>query len=98
LRRRSHERRTLPLPPVLIVRSQRTGFSGAGPRRTWVQSASSSSARIIASAVVDPWPISERSMVSVTTLSRSIETHALGANGWGVPLAASSARAQPGGR
>ena len=51
LRRMSHDVRTLVLPPVDIRRDQPAGFSGTGPIFTFDQSASSSSATIIASAV-----------------------------------------------
>ncbi len=60
-------------------RDQAAGFSGIGPRRTWDQSASSSSARIIASPVCDPWPISHLSIVSVTRPSVPTRSQALGA-------------------
>src|SRR5690349_1581524 len=45
------------------------------------QSASSSSARIMARAVRTPWPISERCTVSVTELSGSILINRFGWNG-----------------
>src|SRR3989442_9410112 len=45
------------------------------------QSASSSSASSIGSAVVTPWPISERSTITSTLSSAPMRSHALGANG-----------------
>src|SRR3989441_3249913 len=55
--------------------------AGADSIRTFDQSASSSSARSIGSAVVTPWPISERSTTTSTLSSAPIRSHALGANG-----------------
>src|SRR5690349_19158815 len=60
-------------------RDQPAGFSGTGPSRTFDQSASSSSARIIASPVWDPWPISDLSTVSVTMPLVPTRSQALGA-------------------
>src|SRR2546421_389581 len=57
--------------------------AGADSIRTFDQSASSSSARSIGSAVVTPWPISERSTTTSTLSSAPIRSHALGANGAG---------------
>src|SRR5207237_7885049 len=55
--------------------------AGADSILTLVQSASSSSATSIGSAVATPWPISERSTTMSTLLSGLIRSHALGANG-----------------
>src|SRR5437016_9708596 len=55
--------------------------AGANSILTLVQSASSSSATSIGSAVATPWPISERSTTMSTLLSGLIRSHALGANG-----------------
>ena len=79
LRNGSHELRMALLPPVRIVRDHATGFSGTGPSRTVDQSASSSSARIMASPVCEPWPISDLSTVKVTMPSVPTRTQALGA-------------------
>src|SRR5207249_3961985 len=81
LRSGSHELRIALLPPVRIVRDHPAGFSGMGPSRMVDQSASSSSARIRASPVWEPWPISDRSIVSVTIPSAPMRNQALGANG-----------------
>src|SRR2546428_14191070 len=62
-------------------RDQPAGFSTVVPRRTVAQSASSSSATNIARAVGAPWPISERSMVTVTVPSGAMASQALGAKG-----------------
>ena len=67
------------LPPVDMRRDQPAGFSGIGPRRIVDQSASSSSARIMARPVCDPWPISDLSIVRVTLPSVPMRSHALGA-------------------
>src|SRR5436190_23707894 len=55
--------------------------AGAHSISTLVQSASSSSAMSIGSAVLTPWPISERSTTMSTLLSGLIRSHALGAKG-----------------
>src|SRR5256885_10228486 len=65
----------------ILMRDQPAGFSGMGPSRMVDQSASSSSARIRASPVWEPWPISDRSIVSVTIPSAPMRNQALGANG-----------------
>src|SRR5881227_3489356 len=75
-------------------RDQPAGFSGTGPSRTVDQSASSSSARIIARPVCDPWPISDLSTVRVTMPSVPTRSHALGAKPG--PAAAGSAPAAAG--
>src|SRR2546425_9795862 len=62
-------------------RDQAAGFSTVVPRRTVAQSASSYSATSIARAVGAPWPISERSMVTVTVPSGAMASQAFGANG-----------------
>ena len=81
LRSGSHELRIALLPPVRMMRDHPAGFSGMGPSRMVDQSASSSSARIRASPVWEPWPISDRSIVSVTIPSAPMRNQALGANG-----------------
>src|SRR2546430_16967368 len=68
--------------------------AGANSIFTLVQSASSSSARSIGSAVVTPWPISGRSTTSSTLLSGLIRSHALGAKG----AAGAAAKRPPAGR
>jgi len=78
LRSVSHDDRTLREPPVDIGRDHAAGFSGTGPSWTLDQSASSSSARIMASAVCGPWPISDLSIVSVTIPSLPTRSQALG--------------------
>src|SRR5258706_16205554 len=69
----------LPLP--LVVWLPNAGSALACSILTLVQSASSSSARIIASAVRTPWPTSERCTVRVTVPSASMLTKRFGANG-----------------
>ncbi len=66
------------LPPV----SWRPNFTSAGAVFTWMddQSASSSSARIIASAVRTPCPISVREAVTVTWPVSSICRYMFGSN------------------
>src|SRR6266700_704005 len=81
LRSGSHELRIAVLPPVDMRRDHPAGFSGTGPRRTVDQSASSSSARIMASPVWAPWPISDLAIVSVTIPLVPMRTQSLGANG-----------------
>src|SRR5256885_2243058 len=81
LRSRSHDVRIAVLPPVDMRRDHPAGFSGTGPSRTVDQSASSSSARIMARPVCEPWPISDLSTVSVTIPSEPMWIQALGENG-----------------
>src|SRR2546430_10419190 len=88
----SHELRIALLPPVRIVRDHPAGFSGMGPSRIADQSASSSSARIMARPVCDPWPISDLSSVRVTMPSVPMRTQALGANGAALVPGAAFAR------
>ena len=80
------------LPPVDMRRDQPAGFSGTGPSRIVDQSASSSSARIMARPVWDPWPISDLSTVSVTVPSVPTRSQALGAKGASPVAGAASAR------
>src|SRR5262245_35482117 len=54
-----------------------SSVAGASLTRTIVQSASISSAAIIASAVCDPWPISQCGTRTVTTLSGVTVIHVL---------------------
>ena len=55
--------------------------AGANSMRTVDQSASSSSAISIGSAVETPWPISERSTMTRMLSSAPMRSHAFGANG-----------------
>src|SRR5207249_1907275 len=96
LRSGSHELRIALLPPVRMMRDQPAGFSGMGPSRMVDQSASSSSARMRASPVWEPWPISDRSIVSVTIPSAPMRNQALGANGGGATAVAKAASARHG--
>src|ERR1051325_1684590 len=80
LRSGSHDVRIAVLPPVDIRRDHPAGFSGTGPSRTWDQSASSSSASIIARPVCEPWSISDLSTVRVTEPSVAMRIQALGEN------------------
>ena len=81
------------LPPVDMRRDHPAAFSGTGPSRTVDQSASSSSARIMASPVCDPWPISDLSTVKVTMPSVPTRTQALGASGASAGRGAGTRRA-----
>src|SRR2546427_11152267 len=78
-------------------RDQAAGFSTVVPTRTVAQSASSSSATSIARAVGAPWPISERSMVTVTVPSGAMASQAFGANGSAESARASRRRGGGGG-
>jgi hypothetical protein len=65
----SHDPRTLELPPVPCKPNtglKYAGAAGANSVRIFFQSRSSSSARIMGSAVEIPWPISDLSISSVT--------------------------------
>ena len=78
----------LVLPPVEIARTQRLGSSGGGRMRTRRQSASSSSARIIGSAVLVPCPISASSTITETLPSVATRTQAAGCSPGGAAPAA----------
>jgi hypothetical protein len=58
--------------------------------RTWLQSASSSSASIMGSAVCTPWPISECGTITVTVPSGAIFTQVVSS----APSPPASARAR----
>ncbi len=80
----SHDPRTLVLPPVPCrpkTGLKYCGAAGANSVLIFFQSRSSSSARIIVSAVLIPWPISDLSISSVVVSSGAICTHALIAAG-----------------
>src|SRR5450631_45038 len=78
LRIGSHDVRMLALPPV--VWSPNSALAPACSVSICFQSASSSSARIIGSAVRTPCPISERATTMVTVLSGVMRRYALGEN------------------
>ena len=67
-----HRVRMLVLPPVVWL--PYSSPYGACSMRTCSQSASSSSVTIIASAVREPCPISQRGLVNVTVLSGLMRT------------------------
>ena len=78
-------RSMLPLPPV--PRSVNSAFGEACAILMRGQSAPSSSARIIASDVRTPWPISDLLIVSVTVPSTSMRTQPFGLNSLGTAAA-----------
>jgi hypothetical protein len=78
LRRRSHEPRTLLLPPVVML--PYSGAASACSTRIRDQSASSSSATSMTMAVRAPCPSSERATVIVTVPSVSMRSQMFGLN------------------
>ncbi len=91
-RRGSHAVRTLLLPPVLTDRGQADGSAGGGATRTRLQSASSSSARIMGSAVRTPCPISPSSTTMVAIPPPSRVSQAFGVNVVTLPSASFPAK------